>query len=443
MNILQIHSHDSFGGAAQIARQLLHAYRALGHRSELAVGYRALRHPDILELDRSMPDGPWSRILQRSERLLQRHPFVGSSFLRGKLQVLNELDRWWDRKLGREVFGYPAIRRLLQEDRRWPQILHLHNAHGDYLDLPRLLTFSREIPTVWTLHDQWAFTGHCAYSIDCERWVRGCGSCPDLNIYPAIERDRSAANAKKKRLLFARARLHVATPSRWLLEQLSRSPIAPHIAEVRHIPNGVDLTVFRPREVAEARYALGLPQEAEVVLFAGHAAASSPFKDFGTIREALVRYARQHPDRSRKLILLCLGEISEPIDLGPRAEIRFVKYSEDPRRVALHYQACDLYVHAARGENFPNVILEAMACGRPVVATDVGGIREQLVSSGAMTGRLVPPRGAEAMADAIASILRSPTLHRTMGINARTRAETEFSLDRQAAAYLSWFRELQ
>ena len=161
---------------------------------------------------------------------------------------------------GFEDFDFPRpcwSRRSLGEG---PTILHLHNLHGGYFDLRALPALSDLAPVVLTLHDQWAFTGHCAHSFGCDRWKTGCGDCPDLTIYPGIPKDRTAENFALKQEIFSRTRLYLSAPSRWLMDKAERSLLAPAVEEARIIPNGVDTNVFRPGDKAIERSRLGLPR---------------------------------------------------------------------------------------------------------------------------------------------------------------------------------------
>ena len=119
---------------------------------------------------------------------------------------------------GREDFRFPASHRVLELSPRVPDVLHLHNLHGGYFDLRVLPELSARQPTVVTMHDEWLYTGHCAYTLDSERWLEGCGSCPHLDSYPALRVDGTAENWRRKAALYKRSRLHVVCPSEWLLD---------------------------------------------------------------------------------------------------------------------------------------------------------------------------------------------------------------------------------
>ena len=142
---------------------------------------------------------------------------------------------------------------------------------------------------------------------------------------------------------------------------------------------------------------------------------------------------------ARPLIFLAVGEAGPNEKIGD-TEIRFVPFLEGNKRVAEFYQAADLYIHAARADTFPTSILEALACETPVVATAVGGIPEQIIDE--HTGRLTPAGDAEAMADAIASLIENDGLRRALGAKAGEVARRRFGRERMIEDYLCWFGEI-
>src|SRR4051794_21841879 len=122
-------------------------------------------------------------------------------------------------RTGRERFDIPGTRRIPRLSPEPPDLLHLHNLHGRYFDLRQLAPLSHRLPVAMTLHDEWTFTGHCAYALHGDRWRTGCGSCPDLDVYPAIRADGTKANLRAKAEIYERSRVYVSTPSRWLMDR--------------------------------------------------------------------------------------------------------------------------------------------------------------------------------------------------------------------------------
>jgi glycosyltransferase involved in cell wall biosynthesis len=358
--------------------------------------------------------------------------------------------RWLDEYRGIEDFHFPETWHLLRLTTEPPDIVHCHNLHGWYFDLRALPWLSQQVPLILTLHDPWLLTGHCSHSFDCERWKTGCGSCPDLTIYPEIRRDATAYNWRRKQEIYSKCRLYVATPSHWLMRKVEQSILAPGMIEARVIPNGVDLSIFRPGDRQAVREALGVPQRSMVLLFAAATIRRNSAKDYRTIRAAVGLVAEQL--QGQRVLFIGLGEDASAETIG-RAEIRFVSYQKDPETVARYYQAADIYIHAARVDTFPNTVLEALACGTPIVATAVGGIPEQVKSlwpptSGRAwdayavneaTGLLVPQGDAEGMAKSIECLLTDEGLRLRLGENAARDARERFDLHRQARDYLEWY----
>jgi glycosyltransferase involved in cell wall biosynthesis len=240
------------------------------------------------------------------------------------------------------------------------------------------------------------------------------------------------------------------------MEKVEQSILAPAIEQARVIPYGIELNVFQPAPRHKARALLGLSQDAEVVVFTANFARQNIFKDYQTMRTALARVAaRSTPQR---LLFLVVGE-DLPTERIGQAEVRFVPYQKDPKVMARYYQAADVYLHAAKADTFPNTVLEALACGIPVVATAVGGIPEQVkglestgCGSGAMgmntygpdeaTGMLTAPGDAEAIAVEVERLLNDKSLRHRLGQNAAKDAQKRFDLERQVNNYLDWYKEL-
>lgn len=438
LSILQVSTADVAGGAERVARALADAYRARGHRSRLAVGYRRASAPDVTLLRNDRPGGVWAAGWWALERRI--HPYARrikgagslSRWLRRIADPANLLE-WWR---GAEQFHYPGAWHLPTLHAEVPDIIHGHNLHGGYFDLRALPFLSREAPLALTLHDGWLLSGHCAHSFECERWQSGCGQCPDLRTYPPVRRDATAANWRRKQDIYTRSRLYVATPCRWLMDRVERSMLWPGVAGARVIPNGVDRRLFRPASRPAARARLGLPPDVRIILFTASSIRRNPWKDYATLRAAIARVAERVRTR---LLFLALGDSGRPETIGA-TELRFVPFTRDEIAVADHYHAADVFLHAAKADTFPLTVLEAMACGLPVVATAVGGIPEQVEDG--QTGLLVAKGDAEALAARTVTLLESDEARRSLGERAAAVAGAHYSLETQVGAYLGWYAEV-
>jgi len=424
--ILQVSTLDEAGGAEKIAWNLFASYIKIGHQSWLAVGTKKTNDLNVY----SIPSR-FNAIFQNAPSNVQNHSCI--IYARKKFEFLTNSTRVYNYLKGYEDFNHPGTKSLLDVVPEPPDILHCHNLHGGYFDLRALPSLSHQIPTVLTLHDAWLLSGHCAHSFDCERWKTGCGNCPALSIYPAIRRDATAYNWQRKAEIYRESQLYVVTPCQWLMDKVDQSMLKLGIVASKVIPNGVDLTIFHPADRAEARQDLGLPHDATILLFAANGIRKNIWKDYRTLQSALAEIAKT----GATVLCIALGEAAPPERVSD-VEIRFVPYQKDPKKVARFYQAADLYIHPARADTFPNTILEALACGTPVVASAVGGIPEQVVEG--RTGFLVPVGDARAMAERVLGLLADEGLRLRMGRQAAGDAARRFGLERMAEEYLAFYR---
>jgi glycosyltransferase involved in cell wall biosynthesis len=204
--------------------------------------------------------------------------------------------------------------------------------------------------------------------------------------------------------------------------------------DFRTIHLGIDLSRFRPGNQLEARQQLGLPSNA-FVMFAAFHPLHSRYKDLPTVEQAATIVAQTKPNANA--ILLIAGGNRVP-NLNPI--VRFLGDISDPDEMARCFRAADVFLHGAHAENFPLSVLEALACGIPVVATNVGGIAEQFVDG--VHGCLVPRGDAQAMAARICSLIDQSERRHSMGNTAVVWARAQYDLARYARDYVAWFQEL-
>ena len=233
--------------------------------------------------------------------------------------------------------------------------------------------------------------------------------------------------------------MYVATPCKWLMDKVQKSMLAPAIAEERVIPYGIDLSVFHPGDQQATRAKLNLPADARIFLFAANNARRSIWKDYETMQEAIRRVASSAGTEQRKVIFVTLGSDGPTEQMG-HAELRFVPFQSEAATVADYYRAADVYLHAARADTFPNTVLEALACGTPVVATAVGGIPEQIEDGN--TGFLVPAGDSAMMEQRITKLLENDEVRIEMGLAAAESAGKRFSLEREVNDYLEWYHDI-
>lgn len=430
LRILQVSTQDMNGGAIRIGWDLFRTFRMLGHTSWLAVATKKSKDPSVFSIPKEQ-----NRISQVIPSCVQNNRYGGFAY--NILELISNPRRLTGQIKGHEYFDYPETWNILNIPPVTPDILHCHNLHPNYFDLRALPTLSHQVSTVLTLHDAWLLSGHCAHSFNCERWKTGCGNCPYLSIYPKIWRDASRYNWQLKAAIFKDSYLHIVTPCQWLMDKVNQSMLQPAIASSRVIPNGIDLRIFNPGDRAEARNKLGLPHDVDIILFAASGIRTNPWKDYMTLNNALKKIAAS----GKKLLCIALGEKKEDSIILGNVEIRFIPYQIELNKVAQFYRAADIYVHPARADTFPNVILEALACGIPVVASAVGGIPEQILDG--RTGKLVQEGDADELAEQIIELLDNPELRLLMGVQAAQNAIERFGMWRMAQDYIAFYTDIQ
>jgi len=440
LSVLHVNTLDEGGGAASVAQGLSRALEARGHRSWLAVGRRTSDDSEVF----TIPDERraayrltgYTTVQRTLNRLAGSSPGRGWGWFSRSLRLATHPRALVDRLAGHEDFRFPGTYDLLNLAPGVPTLVHCHNLHGGFFDLRALSWLSHEVPTALTLHDSWLLTGHCAHSFECDRWTNGCGSCPDLSIYPAIRRDATARNWARKREIYGRSRLYVTTPSTWLMERARRSMLWRSVALSRVIPNGVDLSTFGPGSRDEARREVDLPAANQIILLMS-GRHDAPWTDAHTLNGAVDIIAELNPSA----MFVAIGDDTKRL-IGRHAQVRTVPYERDPHRLAKYYRAADVYLHCARASTCPLSILEALACGTPVVAREVGGIREQVRSTDSSmpaTGILVRQPNPLLLARAVLALLDDGDLRRKLGEHAASDARARFDRTAQVTAHLDWY----
>lgn len=324
------------------------------------------------------------------------------------------------------LYSKHATRRLIEDMRQYePDIIHLHNIHGYYLNYELLFAFLKEYnkPVVWTLHDCWAFTGHCAHfdAVGCEKWKSKCENCCQIREYPAsLFRDASAENYVRKQQAFCGVeKLQIITVSDWLKRMVQSSYLSGY--QVRTIYNGIDLQVMKPCHT-KLRNSYQL-EDKKVIL--GVASVWNEKKGLVIFRELANRLQGNCQivmigvsDKQKRELpenILCLDKVG---------------YTE----LAEWYSTADIYVNGSVEETMGLTTVEAMACGTPVVVQNATAVPE-VVGEGC--GIVVEKGDIEGMIAAIHRISKTPE------ISARCREHAErYEKSGQYEQYYRLYQEL-
>lgn len=311
-----------------------------------------------------------------------------------------------------------------------PDVVNLHWICDGFLQIKTLSHIKQ--PMVWTLHDMWAFTGGCHYSQTCDRYQTRCGACPQLQS--THEWDVSRWILHRKARAWKNLNLTVVTPSRWLAE-CARSSSLLHDYPVEVIPNGLDLGRYRPLDRRMARYLLNLPQDKQLVLFGAMNATRDLRKGFHLLLPALQRLSQMDDPDQLKLLVFGVSGVDDSLQLG--LETRYLGRLNDDLSLALAYSAADVFVAPSMQENLSNTVLEAIACGTPCVAFNIGGMPDMIEHQ--VNGYLVQPFEPEDLARGIHWVLANPERYLRLSASARQKAEREFNAKLQAQRYVDLF----
>lgn len=395
MNILHINTLDNIGGAAKVAYRLKDNLKERGRHSWMLVGYKFSKSPDVKQIPRN-------------------------KYLQFGLNILSTI-------ILRPYLIFRSTFRIKdQTDVKNSDIIHLHNLHGGYFNPLALPELTKLKPTVYTLHDMWAFTGHCAHSFDCDKWQTGCGGCPYLKVYPALWYDITHKLWAIKKDVYKRSDFIIVTPSRWLKSKLEKSILSDK--KVYLIYNGIDSKIFHPMDKTDVRKKLNLPLDKTILMFSAHKGIKNLWKGGDYLLKAL----EQIDDEN--VFFLNVGS-SENLKTKVKKSIEWVSipHVNSETTMAEYYAASDLFLYPSLADNCPLVVLESMACGTPIIAFETGGIPELMTNM--RSGYIAQYKDVGDFVKGINLFLNDVDLRVKAGISARKDVEKHFTLDKMVTLY--------
>lgn len=313
-----------------------------------------------------------------------------------------------------------------------PDIVHIHNIHGYFLNYPMLFRYLREsgVPVIWTVHDCWLYTGHCYHYMyaGCERWQTECHNCPQRTLFPKSWMiDRSHRNYEDKRRAFTSLppeQLTLVPVSEWMEGELRKSFFKDYPMRVIH--NGIDLQTFRPQPTAEVVNRYGLEGRSIILGLASIWSKEKGWDDLMALSTKL---------RSDE-VLVMVGVTPAQQRILPEGVVG-IRRTENVAQLAALYAAATAFVNPTWQDNYPTVNLEAIACGTPVVTYRTGGSTESVTPA---TGRVVEQGDVDGLLSAVREI-------RALGRNhfllpCRQFAESHFEKTERYADYVRLYNEL-
>ena len=310
-----------------------------------------------------------SKIYRRNMNVKYRH--IDNHFYYGS-QLGSLLHKSLGRLLGLNgFFSIFSTVRLINKLRQLNvDIIHLHNIHDFCINLPILFHYIKRnnINVIWTLHDCWTFTGHCPYYtlVKCDKWMNGCGKCPQKSVNPRIVLDTTSFMWKVKKHLFLGVKsLTIVTPSDWLAQEVHKSFFKDITTIV--INNGIDLSIFKPQD-SDMKHNLHIMDKFVIL---GVASGWDPRKGI----DVFIKLEKMLD--SNRFIVVLVGT-DDVIDLELPKGIISIHRTSDQHELAQLYSIADIFVNPTREDNYPTVNMESIACGTPVLTFDTGGSPEMI-----------------------------------------------------------------
>jgi len=310
-----------------------------------------------------------------------------------------------------------------------PDIVHLHWINKGMIRIEDLLKI--KAPIVWTLHDNWAFTGGCHIMHQCEKYQKGCGFCPVL--LSSTEKDISRKLFNRKQKVFTKINnLTIIGLSKWLNETSKDSFL---LKGKRHIniPNPIDSSIFNPLDKKMARNLWKLPVNKKLALFGAISATNDKNKGFKELTEALLQL------NSKDIELVVFGS-SKPKDSQFSVfKIHYLGHLHDDVSLVTLYNAVDVMIVPSLQENLSNAIMESLACATPVVAFNIGGNSDMIEHK--KNGYLAKPFNTSDLAAGIEWVLDAVN-YDELCQNAREKVLKEFDSQIVAERYIKLYREI-
>lgn len=412
MKILQINISDRRGGANKIGVDLYKELHRRRHDSSLFVGKKVTKDAGVFQLDKPNP------LITFVSRITGRD-LTNAITRRLSYLFANDID----------LFGSDAF--MKTEEFRRADVIHCHNLHTNYFKLSVLEKIAHIKPLIWTFHDMWPITAHCAHAFDGALKKNGFFKCPSLDIYPPMAWHNERYLERKKKAIYQKSNFHIVTPSQWLKEKVKQSVLKDKSIQV--IYNGVDIKIFKPYHKEETRTELGLPHHKKIVLSVAKRGQSNVWKGGNFLSKTENKLQKD----TKNILFVTVGG-----DAHERTEQKLtVPYIKDQSELAKYYSAADMLIYPSIADNCPLVVLEAHSCGLPVVAFETGGIPELVDHE--RTGYIARYKDADDLLQGVKFILGSTEMYyRHLRSNAIQKIKNNFTLDMMTDNYIELYNNV-
>ncbi len=414
MKILEINTTDKKGGAANVAYSLKTMLEKKGHTVSFFVKQKHSNDNNVFTIKQNCKIFNIFSFL--SKKIIRKDI---PNYLKNKIRSLlkNDID----------FFGSNYL--LKTKEFRDADLIHCHNLHGNYFNLKILQKLSRIKPVVWTLHDMWAITSHYVWLSD----VTIKKQFDSLVTSTYLDWDNSKYLLDSKKKIYENSKLNIVVPSLWLKKIVEKSMLKSQ--NLTLIYNGIDNTIFKKYDKTRTRQYLKLPTNKKIITFLANGGKNNNQKGW-----EYAQYVANFYKNNMNILFLCIGgnKTDEQVNNN---NIRYVEYIDNQELLAQYYSVSDIFLFTSLFENFPLTILEAMACGTPIVSFDVGGVKEVLTHK--KNGYIAEYKNKNSLIKGVEYILKlNLDKLNKMSQNSIQKINNEFTLEIMTENYLKLYRKL-
>ncbi|WP_406659835.1 glycosyltransferase family 4 protein [Methanolobus sp. ZRKC3] len=415
MKPLLLNTSDIQGGAARAAYRLHQGLQQIDVESKMLVQKKSSNDNSVIGPKTNIK-GPRSstwNIMAVGRYLVDRLPLI--YYDPHNFKQIDWSPQWLPNNIHRKI------------NKLNPDVVHFHWICQGFVPVQEVAKIKQ--PIVWTLHDMWAFTGGCHYNGTCDRYKDKCGSCPQLGSNK--ENDLSKRVWKHKKECWDDLDFTVVTPSHWLAN-CARSSSLFEDKKIEVIPNGLDLQKFKPVAKDEARKALNLPLDKNLILFGALNSTQDKRKGFQYLKSAISILSE---DLDFEAIVFGNSSGGDQLDIP----VNYMGRLPDNMLTSI-YSAADVFVAPSVQDNLPNTIMESLACGTPSVAFDIGGMSDMIVHK--ENGYLAKPFDVEDLAKGIEWVVEQDQRKKYLSEASRKYVENNFELKSVAKQYADLYSKL-
>ena len=311
-----------------------------------------------------------------------------------------------------------------------PDIVHLHWICGSMIKIEDLVRI--KAPIVWSLHDNWAFTGGCHIMWKCEKYKNNCGSCPRLGSENENDLSRKIFNRKQK--TFSKiSNMTIIGLSEWLNECSKNSRL---LKDKKHInlPNPIDTNIFKPFDKEKSRELWSLTKDKKLILFGANSATSDINKGFKELSEAMKKL-----NKNDNIEFVVFGSSTPKVSQNFGFKTHYLGHLHDDVSLVTLYSAVDVMVVPSLQENLSNAIMESLACRTPVVGFDIGGNSDMVEHK--VNGYLAKPFDTSDLSNGIEWILNNEN-YDELCQDAREKVLREFDSKLVAKKYIELYNSI-